>query len=370
MTQRPVTAINPSYEKNTLWTTNKTFRCMKPFGATLWTSAIILVVLVFALELGLRAEPLQQFLGRMIPNLGSRHLQMEEQFARLNRFAAAEGEVDCVFLGSSLVWLGINPPTFEEVFELETVKPIRCFNFGIEALPTNAAADLAEVIVRDYHPSLLIYGTSARDYAIGRDEEESRVVSDTPWLQDRLGRKTARSWLVMNSYTVRYVKEMSRLLLLERHSWNSLSQPDISQGFLGKTTEARREHYEAAARDAATWLRPYEIQEENLQSLSTILRQREKGVAIIVVEMPVYSQYFDYFENGKEDYTRFVTLLTRVAGSEDAILLRAPAYNMIPEDGWWDRSHLNQHGAEAFTQWLAKHVAHLSVAGEIMAPPE
>jgi hypothetical protein len=98
----------------------------------------------------------------------------------------------------------------------------------------------------------------------------------------------------------------------------------------------------------------------------TIVRQREKGVAIVVVEMPVYSQYFAYFENGKEDYTRFVTLLTNVAGSEDAILLRAPAYNVIPEDGWWDRSHLNQQGAEAFTQWLAVRVAYLIISDEIV----
>lgn len=365
MTERPITAHESDCRKSTAWTKSSTFKAVKHLGTGFWLTATLLFALFLSLEVVLRADPLQPFLARMIPNLGSRHLQLEEQFARLARFAGTKGQVDCIFLGSSLVWLGLNPSTFEEAYERETGQQIRCFNFGVEALPANAAADLAEVLISDYHPRLLIYGTSARDYAIGRTQEESRAVSDTPWLQEKLGQKTATSWVVTNSYLVRYVKEISRLLRLERHSWNSLSQPDLSQGFLGKTTEATREHYEAAARDAARWLRPYEIQRENLQGLITILHQREKGIAVIVVEMPVNSQYSAYFENGRGDYTRFVTQLTRVAVAEDAILLRAPADDVIPEDGWWDRSHLNQLGAEAFSQWMANEVSQLENMGEI-----
>jgi hypothetical protein len=346
-----------------------TLKIKKPFGQTLTITLLILLVLFAALEFLLRADFVQPYLLRLIPSLGGKHLQLEEQLARLEHVAAFEGKVDCIFLGSSLVWLGFNPPTFEEVYKQETGEEIHCVNLGIETLPANAASDVAEVVMEKYQPWLLIYGTSARDYAISRDAEDSRVVWETPWLQYQLGHHTLRTGLVSNSYVIRYMKALGNFIKIDEDTWSSIrNNSPVSRGFLAKTTPAQPVHFEAAAQDAAQWFQPFHILPENLAGLAHIVGEQGEGTQVIVVEMPVNSQYFSYFSQGQVDYDRFATEVSTLLTTEGITFLRPLAVDLIPENGWWDRSHMNLQGADIFSQWMAEQIARLVAEGELEAP--
>jgi hypothetical protein len=344
--------------------------CLKrPFGLTLLYALLCLPLFFGAVELFLRVDALQPYLARLVPSLGGRHLQMEEQLARLESFATAEGYVDCIFLGSSLVWLGFDPPVFEAAYADATGQDIHCFNLGIEALPANAASLIAEVVVEKYQPALLIYGTSARDYAIDTSDENSRVVFDTPALQYQLGRRTPWNSLVSNSYVLRYISRLGDLLRFDETAWSNLRTGiNTSQGFLAKTGTAEEVHFQAALRDAARWFQPYKIHPVNLDALTAIARQKQNGSQVLVVEMPVSDEYFAYMQQGKKDYDRFVSQASDRLAAADTVFLRSTDEQIIPDEGWWDRSHMNKTGADIFSQWLANKIANLALAGE-MHPP-
>jgi hypothetical protein len=347
-----------------------TLKLKRPFGRTLLLTLFFLAFMFLALELLLRAAPVQSYLIGLNPSLGGRHLQMEEQLARLERYANEVGQVDCIFLGSSLVWLGFNPATFEEAFFAETGQAIHCFNLGVETLPANAASALAEVVVEKYHPWLFLYGTSARDYAISPEEEDSRVVLDTPWLRYQLGERGPLPWLLGNSLALRYLGELSGLIRFDEEAWTHLrSNEDSSRGFLAKTRPPEEVHFQAAARDAARWLQPYEIVPANLDGLAHIAQQEGAGSQVVVIEMPVSEAYAAYFEQGQADYDRFVRRVGETLTAEQSLFIRA-APGLIPDDGWWDRSHMNEIGANLFSEWLAGRIADLIAAGELEALPQ
>lgn len=346
-----------------------TLKLKRPFGRILLLTLFFLGLMFLALELLLRAAPVQPYLVGLIPSLGGRHLQMEEQLARLQRYSNRVGQVDCIFLGSSLVWLGFNPETFEDAFLEQTGQQIHFFNLGVETLPANAASALAERVVAQYHPWLLIYGTSARDYTISPDDEESRVVWETPWLRYQLGQRGPLPWLLGNSFALRYLRELSGLIRFDEEAWGHLRNEDRSQGFLAKTTPPQEVHFQAAARDAARWLQPYEMVPANLAGLAHIAQQEAEGSQVLILEMPVSEAYMAYFEAGQADYDRFVRRVGETLAAEESLFLRAEP-ELIPAEGWWDRSHMNAVGADIFSEWLAGRIADLLAAGELEPLPQ
>jgi hypothetical protein len=85
-----------------------------------------------------------------------------------------------------MVDLGFDPTAFMEEYKNYTGQDIRCFNFGIDALPAAAAAALADILVKDFKPDILIYGTDARGYSVAPDTEDAAVILDSKWTQYHL----------------------------------------------------------------------------------------------------------------------------------------------------------------------------------------
>jgi hypothetical protein len=177
------------------------------------------------------------------------------------------------------------------------------------------------------------------------------------------------TWLYTNSYLLRYIRQLGRLLRLDEDTVGLIRRDSgVSRGFLGKTTEAQDVHFAAAAKDAAQWLQPYGIRAENLDGLVQIAGQNEKGNQVIVIEMPVSQEYFDYFENGQEDYERFADQVGATLSSQGTVFLRTVPADLIPSEGWWDRSHMNLIGANIFSQWLAAKIVGLVAEGRLEPP--
>jgi hypothetical protein len=297
-----------------------TLKLKHPLGRVLLWTTLFLALLFVALELFLRAAPVQPYLVGLNPSLGGRHLQMEEQLARLERYANQVGQVDCIFLGSSLVWMGINPAAFEDAFFARTGETIHCYNLGVVTLPANAASALAEVITTIYHPWLLLCGTSARDYAISQETEDNQAIMDTPWLRYELGDRTPWTWLVRNSFSLRYMRDLVGLARFDEKTWTDFrNDEDVTRGFEPRQGTAHEEHLRAAALDAARWLQPYEVLQVNLDSLADIVNQERAESHIIVIEMPVSEDYFEDFTNGEADYVLFVNKVSAILAVEEAL---------------------------------------------------
>ena len=101
-------------------------------------------------------------------------------------------------------------------------------------------------------------------------------------------------------------------------------------------------------------LTEYQIRPANIDGLEEIVSQKEMGVQIAVVELPLHRRYFQFF--GKH-YQRFVNKTRSVSLAHDAFYLSSNSDLVLPDDGWLDEaSHMNATGAKIFSHWLGYEI--------------
>jgi hypothetical protein len=312
-------------------------------------------MLLFATEFFLRTKPVAEYLN--VPYLGSCHRQLETQFARIKLIAEKDGKLDCLFVGNSMVWFGINPEQFTDSYKNMTGEEIVCFNFGVSAMPAVAAGVVTEILVNEYHPKMVIYGTSARDYAIPLDAEDSSVILETPWVQYKSGNLSLTGWLYAHSYFYGHLWNLNRLFHLDQTVFTDigLSRFDRS-GFLPKVGKAKEDSNQVALLDAQKWLLDYQIQPENVNGLENIANYSKQGIQVIFFEAPVLDTYYDSFGNGKDDYDKFVNVVSDVSKEYGIPFIRTNELTIFPEDGWWNNYHFNWVGADIFSRWLGEQI--------------
>ena len=157
----------------------KTLLIKQPFGRTFGLSLFFLFLLLLIGELIMRIPAVQApFLA---PGMSSRHYQLGQKLALLESFERKHGHVNCIALGSSMVDVGFQPESFAAGYAAAAgTEPFHCFNFGIDASSILTAPALAKILLTDYEPELLIFGTDARDYAVTLAEEETAVILEAP----------------------------------------------------------------------------------------------------------------------------------------------------------------------------------------------
>lgn len=343
----------------------------QPLGRTILFSVLLLIPLLGTAELLTRSR---FFKSHVIANdWGSIHNQFETQLGRLETVAANTGSIDCIFVGSSMVWHAFDPGTFSRVYNEETGREMRCFNFGIDGGVASTAGVFAPILVQDYQPRYLLFGTDARDYAVPFDAPDVTVQLDTPWVRYRQRDFTVRGWLYEHVHLSRAWESLGHLVRLQKtylavRSASSLDETDY--GFRPFDTVADYvmisplEHLDMEpVRYYRDLLSSYEIVPENVRGLQAIVALRDEKTEVIIVEMPIPETYLDFFGRGEEDYQLFVSTVQEVASTHDVPFWQTRPIQMIPTDGWMDYTHLNTKGAALFSQWLARNVAQMA-AGE------
>lgn len=351
------------------WGAGESINIQKPGWKTPGFALLLLVGLCLIGEFIFRIDVVQMALTG--PRIGGRHGQMENQFARLEKLVKEGEQIDCIFLGNSMVWLGINPLVVDEVFQSRTGQEIHCFTFGVSALPASSAGLIASVLVEKYHPKLLIYGTFARDYAIPAKAEDATVVSKTPWLQYQNGEFNFEGWLYTHSYLFKYKDHVRSLLLLNfeevipQYKGLPLYREYGFEPKLNIRIDVLEppDLEEAVNRDPRRWLYHYEILEENIEGLRQVMRQSEHGVEVIVIEMPLHDTALDFFLNGKQDYEKYIHQVDEITALSKTPFWRTKDQPEIPKEGWWDYFHLNIHGAQPFSEWLANELSEAYLQG-------
>jgi hypothetical protein len=345
------------------WKMGDTLRIRKP-DVGFWgqTTGFLLVLLVLV-ELFFRLNFVQDHLSAA--SIGSRQRQLEIQFARLDRLVEKQGPVDCIFLGNSMVWLGVNPQVVTQVFAQKSGQDMRCFNFGVSAMPASSAGLVASILVDQYHPSLLIYGIFARDLSVPADAEDAYVITDAPWIRYRTGQFNLAGWMYDSSFAYRYKEQMRNLLNLDQGKvFGAFDGPEAFRAYgLDPKADVKLDVSKLPdpndfnSKMAFHWLYEYEILPENQAGMRQIIDQSEKGVQVIFLELPFPDTAYAFFENGEIDYNRYLEQVTQLTTATGTPFWRSHGQVSIEPAGWWDFLHLNMLGAEAFSEWLGNQMS-------------
>ncbi|RPJ00825.1 MAG: hypothetical protein EHM39_04265, partial [Chloroflexi bacterium] len=181
---------------------SSTLKLVFPAGQTIALAILILILLVVALEALVRLPWVDQHVPTAI---GSAHEELDIKFGEADYLLRQRGRIDCIFIGSSVVRRGIDPGEVAAAYRAQTGEEIVCYNFGLSGLQSLSLARLAPIIVKRYHPRLLIYGISLRDLGLRDDTQaESRAIANTAWIQYQSGDFSLEGWAVEHLVTFRH----------------------------------------------------------------------------------------------------------------------------------------------------------------------
>lgn len=351
-----------------------TFRVTALFGMTFRLTIVLLLLFGGITELIARSEFFQAPLTP--PKMGSSHYQLGHKLILLDAEIKKTGSIYCIMVGSSMVDVGFDPDSFQKGFHKATGRDSECFNFGLDASSVASTAALVQILVEDYHPHIVIFGTDSRDYAIPSVESGPAAILDSAWIKYRSGDFSLEGWMIEHSYFYRYRQHLSRLVRFDFDGtlWSTtkVSLEILPNGFtplykvgtyINDPPKLGDDSYEVRSNSAI--YSPYQILDENLVALEKILDYNGQMTQIIVVEMPVSDGLYYFFGNGSADYDRFLDRATKTIMLYDVPFWRTEPLDSIPDNGWADYSHLNTTGAKIFSTWLGQQVGRAQQEGSI-----
>jgi len=330
-------------------TRRSTLQLTWPVGLVPLQSAATLLILALIGEALAHIQPIQSIL--LSPRISGDY-QLGEKLLDLDRQVAAHGPPGCILIGSSMVLRGIDPDVLSQAYQGAFHQPFWCFNFGLAGADAQAAGRLAAILVREYHPRLLIYGTHFRDFI---PYGNSLVI---PWTDYYLGAPTLDGWLEAHSYLFRYAL-----------AYKAQSDGDIPGGRFtiaairpnGFSPVARRSRavrgavidtsQDSGFADYAQMSQSYEVDPAALAGLDQLAALNSPQVRVIAVEMPAPDGRYDALPSGAQTRQAFLDALHAHLDPAGVPVWQPDSVN-IPLAGWWDLVHLNSTGAEQFSEWL------------------
>ncbi|MBN1566056.1 MAG: hypothetical protein JXA10_19610 [Anaerolineae bacterium] len=334
-----------------------TLRLTRQYGRTGLLGLVILITLVAGLEWAAR----QPFVASRIPTvIGSSHLLLDAKFGDLDYLRIQEGEIDCIFMGSSVVYRSIDPAIIEAEYRAQTGAEITCYNFGVQGITAAPAGALAEVLVQDYQPKLLVFGFMPR--ALAEKNTGMQIVLSSPWIRYKLGNSSLEGWLIDHSLAYR------RYLALR--GWTS---PDfvspigdldaLSHTGFGPFTDVDPDPpMPTYLTDYPTW--PYHW--AGLEQIAALDWANGGSTQVLLVEMPLPPTLIAQYPDGPANHANFVASIHEFAAAHHVPYWESTALDMIPADGWHDNVHLKQNGAAIFSAWLGEQIGRAVVQGDLV----
>lgn len=335
----------------------RTLNLAAPLGKTPLVTLVILIGLYCGTELFTRLVVSQT--DFFIPSVGSNHYEFEYNLVAAQQLKRDTGRLDCLFVGSSMSNLAIDPQVVVTAFKTTTNQDIVCYNFSLNGAKAYTVGKLSKVLGEDLQPKLIIYGLSARDF-VKRTQPDPVV--DIPWIKYRWGEWSFPGWLTESSYTYRLYLRYS---LREQ----TAKQPPGTL-YTGVGRYGYNQYFEQAPTDPASQpvkvaYPDYEVDPINFNGLKELLELRNTGVQVILVEMPVQPVYLQTFSDADRSYQKFVDSVTDLSHNMQVPFWRMADQPAIPAVGWRDRFHLNNIGAITFSAWLGQRLGQSANNGEV-----
>ncbi len=347
---------------------NGTLQLKQPFSKT----AFLALVLAMGMMVGLEVAARSSFAESKLParSIGSTHMLFELKLARLDHLVENGFEVDCLIVGSSLSYRGIDPLILEQAYHEQTGETIRCFNFGLGRVTASEAGILADILAERYTPRWIIFGTTLRDYDhdIGQDVHQSLIM--IPWTQQAIGNYSFPGWLSHYSYAYGY--HLTMITWLRSGLWRERIEREMILSDNGFTSHPYSSYGLLSSEEMDKTLKKiignFTPDPADMEGFDRILALKERGVEVILVEMPLPADYKAYFDTSSWSYSRLLAEINRQAQSNQTLFIQTTTLQMMPNDVWYDFHHLNTKGAALFSSWLGSELGKAVTNGTLTKP--
>ena len=272
--------------------------------------------------------------------------------------------IDCFFIGSSVIGRGVIPEDFMTAYRQTTGQPITCFNFGLDTLTFTGARNLTEILVRRYHPKLILFGVH---FLYFTTSDADKFDLDTDWARAQLGEPGLAGWLESNLISYRYAltaaqtpKDLNETRILsavfspygyypsdaivDPHNENRMKPQDDPDFFTVLDTLNLAGH------------RP---------ALDALLATDTGSTQLAMVDVPLSPTTARALVHFGYDYQGYLDLIAQEARAHGVTFIPASPSGLIPDDGFQDEIHMNTSGASLFSGWLGQQVGRLAQQGAI-----
>jgi hypothetical protein len=263
-----------------------------------------------------------------------------------------DGGVDCVFIGSSVTNNSIDPSTLERAYQEQTSETIHCFNFAYPAMNVENAAVFADAVIAKFHPRLIVYTFIPRD--LTDVEYTVDFLEASPWFQT--DSSAPRAWLINHSYAYRYYLTW-RYWLVNANRTKRLEEIAnlTDKGF--QPTFDIRDPYPDRINMTEEYLATVWSDPRTQRALENFLARQSDEVRILLVEGAIYNdgQSAALFESYERDY---IAPLQEILAARNVPFWRSVEITArIPKENWYDWFHVNNPGAQTFSEWLGHMLA-------------
>lgn len=329
-------------------------------------TVLIFVTVAVCLELLFRYPPVEAKMP--VPSLGGGYTPLEQHLANLRLFAREHEGVECIWVGSSMLRVGLNPITFSEGYQKRTGEPIACFNMGISTMTVQTAAQIAAYLIHTYEPDLLIYAAGIRDFnsRIITSPSEQKLPS-TAWMRYQQGHFSLEGWMLTHLRSYSYLKGLPETLEQGWHSVEENEQTSIS-GFFPRLTynvnlsptisllEPWRELGDVSAR----FVDDFELSPTYWEAFRDLIAlDGQHGTQLMIIEMPTYmgGKILDLDDpNVSLGWRVLNEQLKPYALEHDIPFWTTSDRNLINPWDWQDPIHLYVSGVDPFSRWLGEQV--------------
>ncbi len=302
---------------------------------------VLLTELIARTQLGYSLPP---------PSVGADSFEFDIKVYYLEQSIRQRGGLDCLIVGDSMANDGPDPKLIEGAYHTETGSPLHCFNFGMPALTLDASGPLAAALNNRFHPRLLIFILSARDFGAAYGTA-FRHVALSDWTQQNLGNRSLRGWAVNSFYGYRYALFLQYWLNpLNRKSFVNAWDDITRQGFTPLYGYGRKF-------DITESRRGFRITDPAIQNgLNQLLQLRRDGANLLVVDAPLRPDYYEA-SRAKVFEPYIESMQSTFGGPGIPFWLTRDLSMSIPSDAWYDVQHLNEKGVPTMSAWLGKQLS-------------
>jgi hypothetical protein len=343
-------------------------------------NAVLFLSLIVFLAAAISIEGTLRFPAAGVPYPVKGFDAADEMFRRLDWFIAENGDVDCIFIGSSLVYVGIQPELFEEAYFRQTGEQIECFTFGVSSATASSIGPLAHILVNRYDPDLLVWGTQARDFS-GEANEPEEVFPTLPWSRYHLGDFNVTGLLEDISFAYRYFETIPDRMAgegketpFEANSESTAERPASVPGKAvagfqpllhfapGSPLDSIKQDFEPVLRVET---KPFEALADDVDGFEQfLLLGSSTDTRLLIVEMPMPTKFYvDYSQAPKPTRQQFLQTLRDRANRQGVPFWLAGASDLFPVTVFTDPLHLHASGSFAFSDWLGFQVGEMVSAG-------
>jgi hypothetical protein len=353
------------------------YRCLAALG--------FILLLLLAIEMVCRT----QFVKTKVPlqAYGSNHIQFDFQIQNFKSYVDENGEPDCFILGTSMPLRAINPTLLDQVYIQTTGHSIKCYNLSVVGSSMAANAAYVDMLIRHYQPEIILLGTNFLDFSERRENADDTRFSGSSWMQFQVGQLNLDGLLVDHSYAYRMIKLLS---------YGAPTRLDYQE--LNKEIKKWRKQitktgfsYSERVEDVSVPVKPaknrnflktfgdFKPSQRNLAAIEQMATNaRRANVQFVILEMPYHPSLLELLDGDGQplphkdrllDLIQQVnTEIEQIAKQNQVPVWKLGSTDLISDQSWHDRYHLNHFGSEEYSAWLAKRIANAVASGEIPEP--